>query len=66
MDVICTAKTPVYTATGILEKNRYISKGDRCSINTKVNTNLLISVTYPTASGKRMAYLKSLENFTEA
>ena len=61
---IATKKQPVYTASGAVEPGRYIDKGDACEVGS-ITQNLLISVTYPTGSGPRKAYVRSLEGFTQ-
>ena len=63
MTAIATKRQPVYTASGVEESNRYIDKNDRCTLGP-ITQNLLIPVTYPTASGTRDAFVRSLEGFT--
>lgn len=61
---IATKRQPVYTAAGVEEKNRYIDKNDRCTLG-QITQNLLIPVTYPTPSGPRDAFVRSLEGFIQ-
>lgn len=62
---VATKKLNVYDKYGKKESVRYISKNDVCEIGP-IMTNMLIEVTYPISSGTRTAYVKSLENFTQA
>lgn len=62
MRAIATKKLSVYTASGALVPNRYISKDDLCELG-EITQNLLIPVTYPTAKGANSAYVRSLEGF---
>lgn len=57
-----TRRQAVYDAQGREESGRYIDAGDRCTLGA-VTARLLIEVEYPTASGTRRAYVKSLEAF---
>lgn len=66
LNAICTKKTSTLTAQGKTEIGRYIAKGDKCVINGVINDKLLIEISYPTSAGMRKAYIKSLENFTQA
>jgi len=66
MNVKAKTKTVVYTADGVLEKNRYIDKGDLCVIEPTVTRNMLVKITYPVSSGTRTAYIKDLGNFITA
>ncbi len=61
---IATKKQSVYTASGAVESGRYIDKNDACEVGS-ITQNLLIPVTYPTGSGPRKAYVRSLEGFTQ-
>lgn len=63
--VKCKKKTATYNANGVIEIGRYITVNDVCSINSIINNNLLIQITYPVSSGTRTAYIKTLENFTK-
>ena len=47
----------VYDVDGNAESNRWISPGDRCTINA-VYTDGWLEVIYPTGSGNRTAYVK--------
>ena len=47
----------VYDVNGNAESNRWISPGDRCTINA-VYTDGWLEVTYPSGSGSRTAYVK--------
>lgn len=62
---VATKKMNVYDKYGNKESGRYIAKNDVCEIG-KITSNLLIPVTYPVSNGTRDAYVKSLENFTQA
>lgn len=62
---VATKKMNVYDKYGNKESGRYIAKNDVCEIG-EITSNLLIPVTYPVSSGTRDAYVKSLENFTQA
>lgn len=62
---VATKKLNVYDKYGKKESGRYISKNDVCEIGP-IAANMLIEVTYPVSSGTRTAYVKSLENFTQA
>ena len=62
---VATKKMNVYDKYGKKESGRYISKNDVCEIGP-IAANMLIEVTYPVSSGTRTAYVKSLENFTQA
>lgn len=64
LTAIATKRQPVYTASGVEEPNRYIDKNDRCTLG-QITQNLLIPVTYPTSTGTRDAFVKSLEGFTQ-
>ena len=61
---IATKRQPVYTAAGVEEQNRYIDKNDLCTLG-QITQNLLIPVTYPTPSGPRDAFVRSLEGFIQ-
>lgn len=63
MSVVATAKTSTFNEHGVRESGRYITKGDVCTIKKTVTDNLLIEVEYPVKTGKRTAYIKTLENF---
>lgn len=62
---VATKKMNVYDKYGKKESGRYISKNDVCEIGP-IAANMLVEVTYPVSSGTRTAYVKSLENFTQA
>lgn len=62
---VATKKMNVYDKYGNKESGRYIAKNDVCEIGA-ITSNLLIPVTYPVSNGTRDAYVKSLENFTQA
>lgn len=62
---VATKKMNVYDKYGNKESRRYIAKNDVCEIG-EITSNLLIPVTYPVSNGTRTAYVKSLENFTQA
>lgn len=62
---VATKKMNVYDKYGNKESGRYIAKNDVCEIG-EITSNLLIPVTYPVSNGTRDAYVKSLENFTQA
>ena len=64
LNAIATKKQPVYTASGAEESGRYIAKGDKCTLGA-ITQNLLIPVQYPTSSGTRDAFVRSLEGFTQ-
>lgn len=61
MTVRCTRKTDVLDRYGNKEAGRYVAAGDICEI--KLAAGPLIAVDYPTPSGRRTAYVKSLANF---
>ena len=64
MKVVCTAKTATYDKWGNVEKGRYISKGDACTIVNTVLDTLQVQIEYPISGGKtRTAYVKDLGNF---
>ena len=64
MTVICTKQTPTLDQTGRKEAGRYVDAGDICEIRLAVGP--LVEVDYPTPSGTRTAYVKSLANFKMA
>lgn len=64
MTVKCTRKTAVYTAAGKLQSGRYIDAGDICTLGKTIEeAGLCLRVEYPTASGRRTAYVKDLGSF---
>ncbi len=60
---VSTSTQQVYDASGLAERNRYISGGDVCRISRMIDANMLVRVSYPTGTGTRAAYVKTLENF---
>lgn len=58
-------KTLTYNKQGLRELGRSIAAKDICVIKKEIEDNLLIEISYPTASGMRTAYIKSLENFSK-
>ena len=65
MQVECVRKTLTYNKQGLRELGRFISAKDICVIKKEIEDNLLIEISYPTSSGMRTAYIKSLENFSK-
>ena len=65
MQVKCVRKTLTYNKQGLRELGRSISAKDICIIKKEIEDNLLIEISYPTSSGMRTAYIKSLENFSK-
>lgn len=59
----CTQKVQTLGPDGKAEDGRYIAIGDLCKIYTSILPGLLIKVDYPTSSGMRTAYVKTLEYF---
>ena len=63
MTVLATTKVYTYDVKGNKECNRYIAKNDVCTITRTITENLLIEIEYPVSSGKRTAYIKTLDGF---
>lgn len=48
----------VYSQSGEAERGRYIAPGDVCLLSRQLTCSGLVEVAYPTASGRRTAYLR--------